>query len=172
MSSLGAGWLENWCTYRRLPEAVATHRLGRIVGRRPMRWLGRMLERHVAAFGGNVSIGVLLGMTPVVGRFFGIPLEVRHVTLSTGSLALAGCSVGVHDGFVAAAGGILVILALNFSVSFTCALFVALRARGVAHAGRRLLRAVLTRFARAPMPFFVPAEAGAELVASDHDHAN
>jgi site-specific recombinase len=156
MSSLGAGWVENWSTYRRLPEAIATHRLGRIIGRRPMRWMARIMARNVAGVGGNISIGVLLGMVPVVGRFFGIPLEVRHVTLSTGSLALAGCSVGIHEGFWAAAIGVLVILALNFGVSFTCAIFVALRARGVAHAGRRLLRAVLSRFVRGPLPFLVP----------------
>jgi site-specific recombinase len=168
LSSLGAGWLENWCTYRRLPEAVATHRLGRLIGRRPLRWLGRMLARNVAGVGGNISIGVLLGMVPVIGRFFGVPLEVRHVTLSTGSLALAGCSIGVHEGFVAAAVGIVVILALNFGVSFSCALLVALRARGVAHAGRRLLRAVLVRFARTPLPFLLPV--GADAARSDGAH--
>lgn len=32
-SSVGAGWLENWAVYRRLPEAIAAHRLGRVVGR-------------------------------------------------------------------------------------------------------------------------------------------
>lgn len=157
LSSLGAGWLENWSTYRRLPEAIAQHRLGRILGRGTMRRIGRTLQRNVAAFGGNVSIGFLLGMTPVIGRFFGIPLEVRHVTLSTGSLALAGCSVGVGaPGFLGAVGGIGIMLALNFGVSFSCALFVALRARGIDHAGRRLLRAILRRFARAPLPFFLP----------------
>ena len=47
-------------------------------------------------------------------------------------------------------------LALNFGVSFACALFVALRARGVRHAGRRLLRAILARFVRQPLPFLLP----------------
>ena len=47
-------------------------------------------------------------------------------------------------------------LALNFGVSFACALFVALRARGINHAGRRLLRAVLARFVKEPLPFFLP----------------
>jgi len=157
LSSLGAGWLENWVTYRRLPEAIANHRLGAIVGRGTMRWLGRKLQHGVAGIGGNVAIGLLLGMTPVIGKFFGIPLEVRHVTLSTGSLALAGCTLGFGaPHFLAAVAGIGCMLALNFSVSFTCALFVALRARGVRHAGRRLLGAVLARFVRQPLPFLLP----------------
>lgn len=162
LSSLGAGWLENWSTYRRLPEAIAQHRLGRIFGRGTMRWLGRMMSRNVAAFGGNVSIGFLLGMTPVIGKFFGIPLEVRHVTLSTGSLALAACSIGVGaPGFLGAVAGVGVMLALNFGVSFSCALFVALRARGIDHAGRRLVRAIARRFVREPAPFFLPVGADA-----------
>lgn len=157
LSSLGAGWLENWVTYRRLPEAIATHRLGRIFGRRTMRWLARKLQHGVAGFGGNVSIGVLMGMTPVIGRFFGIPFQVRHVTLSTGSLTLAACTLGVHaPHFIGACAGIGVMLALNFSVSFSCALFVALRARSVDHAGRRLLAAIARRFWREPLPFFLP----------------
>jgi site-specific recombinase len=168
LSSLGAGWVENWSTYRRLPEAIATHRMGRVVGRRTMRWLGRVLARNVGAFGGNVSIGFLLGMVPVVGRFFGLPLEVRHVTLSTGSLTLAGCSVGIHQGFLSAALGILVILALNFGVSFACALFVALRARAAKHAGRRLLRAVLGRFLRSPASFFLPVGPDADQPEGGH----
>jgi site-specific recombinase len=162
LSSLGAGWLENWSTYRRLPDAIAQHRLGRVVGRGTMRWLGRTLQHNVAGFGGNVSIGFLLGMTPVIGRFFGIPLEVRHVTLSTGSLALAGCSIGVGaPGFLGAIAGIAIMLALNFGVSFGCALFVALRARGIDHAGRRLVRAIARRFVREPLPFLLPVGADA-----------
>jgi site-specific recombinase len=45
----------------------------------------RIIEDNVAALGGNVSLGILLGMEPVIATFFGLPLEVRHVTLSTGS---------------------------------------------------------------------------------------
>jgi site-specific recombinase len=157
MSSLGAGWLENWVTYRRLPEAIANHPAGRIFGRGTMRWMARTLQHNVAGIGGNIAIGFLLGMTPVIGKFFGLPLEVRHVTLSTGSLALAGCTLGVGaPHFVGAMAGIAVMLALNFGVSFACALLVALRARGISHAGRRLLRAILGRFVRDPLPFFLP----------------
>ena len=159
LSSLGAGWLENWSTYRRLPDAIAQHRWGRIFGRGTMRWIGRTMSHNVAGIGGNVAIGVLLGMTPVIGRFFGIPLEVRHITLSTGSLTQAIASLGFfHPGVGMACAGLGVILALNFGVSFTCALAVALRARGVNHAGRRLVRAILSRFVRDPMPFLLPVE--------------
>ena len=32
-------------------------------------------------------------MTPSIGHFLGLPLDVRHVTLSTGSMALAAESL-------------------------------------------------------------------------------
>jgi site-specific recombinase len=157
MSSLGAGWLENWVTYRRLREAIAEHRLGRVVGQRPLRWLARQLSHGVSGIGGNVSLGFLLGMVPVFGKFLGLPLEVRHVTLSTGGLTLAASSLGVHaDGLAAAMVGIACIGLLNFGVSFVLALGMALRARTVEHVGRRLLQRVLVRLFRSPLEFFFP----------------
>jgi site-specific recombinase len=162
LSSLGAGWLENWATYRRIADGIAHHRAGNVVGRRTMRWLARRVQHGVAGVGGNISIGVLLGMTPVLGRFFGLPLEVRHVTLSTGSLTLAVCSLGIDGlhpgGLLAAILGIVVMLALNFGVSFALALAVALRARSIDHAGTRLLRAVLTRLRQRPLQFVLPLQ--------------
>lgn len=156
LSSLGAGWLENWATYRRLPEAIAQKR-----PRAFMRKLSRWFAHHVAGFGGNISLGFLLGMMPVFGKFFGVPLEVRHVTLSTGALTLAVCSLGFGNahGLGAAAAGIGVILILNFGVSFALALGVAMRARAVEHAGIRVLGALLRRFFRSPGEFFFPPRA-------------
>ncbi len=164
-SSVAAGWLENWATYRRLPEAIAEHRYGRFLGRRTMAWVSRVFSRNIAGFGGNTTLGVLLGMTPVMGKFFGLPLDVRHVTLSTGALTLSVCSLGPEleqaDLFWAAAG-IAVIGMLNFGVSFVLALTVALRAREVDRSDRfRLLASVIATFFRSPLQFFFPPASGA-----------
>ena len=160
LSSLGAGWLENWAVYRRIPDGIAEHRLGRIVGRRTMQWFAGKFRHHIAGIGGNVSIGLLLGMVPVFGRFFGLPLEIRHITLSTGALTLAACTTGVHHhGFWPAVGGIAIIGTLNFGVSFVLALMVAIRARGVEHAWLRLTGNVILRLLRSPREFFLPPAA-------------
>jgi site-specific recombinase len=160
-SSIAAGWLENWAVYRRLPEAIAEHRYGRVLGRGTMRWLSRFLQRNIAGFGGNATLGFLLAMTPVMGKFLGLPLDVRHVTLSTGALTLAICSLGfssetAHAIFPAALG-IAIIGCLNFGVSFLLALAVALRAREAKRSDRlRLISSVLATFFRSPLQFFVP----------------
>ncbi len=161
-SSIIAGWVENWTVYRRLPEAIAKHRrLARLIGAKRCEQLARALSRNISGVGGNVSLGFLLAATPIFGKFFGLPLDVRHVTLSTGALVLAGCSLGpvevARGGFGWAVVGIACIGLLNFGVSFALALSVALRARNVALADVvGLGRAVLMRFLRRPLSFIVP----------------
>jgi site-specific recombinase len=157
-SSIAAGWIENWAVYRRLPEAIAEHRLRRVFGKRAMAAISRWFARHVAGFGGNLTLGFLLGMTPVMGVFFGLPLDVRHVTLSTGSMAFSVCALGWGaPGILEAAAGIGCMAVLNFGVSFFLALSLAMRARHIeARARFRLLKAVLRHLVRAPGDFFLP----------------
>jgi site-specific recombinase len=161
ISSLVAGWFENWVVYRRLPEALEHHRYGKRFGAKRMAHLARFLEREAAGFGGSVSLGFLLGMLPVFAKFFGLPIDVRHITLSTGSLTLAISSIGIHNvgstALVSAIAGIVIIGLLNFGVSFTLALIIALRARDVPRGERNTLPgAVFRRFLRRPLEFFFP----------------
>jgi site-specific recombinase len=162
LSSVAAGWLDNWVAYRRLPEAVAeSSRVRALVGASLAGRLGRLIGRWASPFAGCMSLGLLLGTVPLLSRIFGLPLDVRHVTLSTGGLTLAFGGLG-WEGFVAAGGlgavvGIAVIGLLNFGVSFACALVVAVRAREVPwredlRLGGELLRALFTR----PGRFFFP----------------
>jgi site-specific recombinase len=161
VSSLFAGWFENWIVYRRIPEAIERHRWGKRFGQARMAKWARFLEHHAAGFGGSFALGALLAFVPVIGKFFGLGVDVRHITLSTGSLTMAISSEGI-DGLgtgavVAASFGIAVIGLLNFGVSFTLALVVALRARDVPRGERRTLPlAVLRRFLRRPLEFFYP----------------
>lgn len=179
LSSLASGFADNWFALRRLREALAQQRrlvyvLGAI---RAERWAG-WLDRNVAQIAGNLSLGLLLGMTPVLAQFFGLPLDVRHVTLATGSLTAAASSLGWNvlaaPQFWLAVAGIASIGVLNVGVSFACALTLALRARDVPARIRRLVfRAVLRRFSASPRSFLFPEaavlkpEAQAESVAAN-----
>jgi site-specific recombinase len=161
-SSVLGGWGENWSALHRLPEAIAQHpTLLRWLGPARTEALSRAFVRHVSGIGSNISLGLLLGATPIAGAFFGAPVDVRHVTLSTASLTLAGASVGplavVQPAFREAVVGIMLIGLLNFSVSFALALAVAVRARNVPFSAVvGLLGAVIVRFVRYPMSFFYP----------------
>jgi site-specific recombinase len=115
-----------------------------------------------------VTLGCLLGIVPTLGVLFGVPLDVRHVTLSTGSLAFAACAIGadaiVQTDYLFAVAGIVVIGALNFGVSFALALNVALRASDRWRLGTRSFVGVLTtalakRILRNPLEFVFPPRA-------------
>ncbi|MGE6758627.1 site-specific recombinase [Corallococcus interemptor] len=161
-SSVAAGWFENFIVYRRLPEALAHHRVLRAVfGVTGARRVADALMHHAAGVAGGVCLGLLLAVMPGVGGFFGVPLDVRHVTFSFGALAFAGCALGpsavMEPGFLAAAVGVLFVGVVNFGASFALALGVALRARDVPlFEGVRFLGAVFLRFLRNPPPFLLP----------------
>jgi site-specific recombinase len=166
LSAVIAGWFENWATFRKLPEAIAqSPRIVSLLGPERAVRAARVIEDNVAALGGNVSLGILLCMEPVIAAFFGLPLEVRHVTLSTGQLALASWSFGggifALPAFWWAVAGIGMIGFLNLTVSFGLALSVAIRSTGRgAVSRRRLRRAVLSRVRAAPLDFLRPPTTG------------
>ena len=70
----------------------------------------------------NVFLGAALAFIPVLGKVLKIPLDVRHFTLSGGTVAVAATSLGFHKaldaGLISALFGVLWIGVLNFSVSF------------------------------------------------------
>jgi site-specific recombinase len=163
-SSLIAGWVENWFVWHRLDSAIAWN--PRIVARlgaaRAQRW-GAYWRKNISGFASNISLGLMLGIVPVVALFFGLPLEVRHVTLSTGQLAAAVGSEGFgllrHSAFWWCFAAIPVTGALNLTVSFLMAFRVALRSRGIRLVDRsRIYRAIRRRMWRKPLSFIWPAD--------------
>jgi site-specific recombinase len=124
--------------------------------------LARVLSRNLGGWSTSIVLGYLLGFTPVIGHFFGIPLDVRHVTLSTGTLALAAARFGFislgRTWFYHAVAGIAVIFVLNLTVSFTISAYVALRAYNVQPSEQwTILRFVARNALRSPLPFIIPA---------------
>lgn len=162
LSSICAGWLENWVVLKRLPEALAKNRrLKKIFGARRMQKIAGGVLKNSAGFGGNVSIGFFLAYTPVFAKFFGLALEVRHVTLSTGALTFALCAIRPGDvefgAAMMAVVGIFCIGLLNFGVSFFLALFVAIKARDIKPVWvLALFQAVRAQFFLRPLDFFFP----------------
>ena len=164
-SSLIAGWAENWFVWHRLDSAIAWNpRIVATLGSaRAARWAA-WWRANVSGLAANISLGMLLGVVPVVAAFFGLPIEVRHVTLSTGQLAAALAAEGLgllrEPAFWWCVAGIGVTGVLNLSVSFFLAFKVALRSRGIRPADRsRIRRAILARLRSHPLAFVLPPRA-------------
>ena len=163
LAALIGGWCENFAVYHRITAAIGQHPMGIRVGERNMQRVANWIELNLADWSTSIALGFLLGFAPVVSRFFGIPMDVRHVTLSTGTLALAAARYGAsalgYDWFYYAVAGIGVTFVLNLGVSFFIAAFVALRAYEVG--GREqfeLLRFLIRQILRSPLKFIVPVE--------------
>ena len=161
ISALAGGWFENLATFNRVPEAIASHPLGRRLGRERMKRLAASVDAHLSSWTTSIVLGYLLGFVPAVGSFFGIPLDVRHVTLSTGTLALAAASFGrdwLYRGwFLLTVVGVATTFVLNLGVSFSIAAAVAMTAYGVSRRDQfRLMRYTAASFLRSPRRFLIP----------------
>jgi site-specific recombinase len=161
LAAVIGGWFENFAVYHRVPEAVAQHPLGQRFGARAMKQAADWLERNVASWSTSIVLGYLLGFSPVVARFFGIPLDVRHVTLSTGTLALAAARFGTasfgHGWLWYAVAGIGITFVLNLGVSFSIASLVALRAYEVPWEEQlQILKFLMREVVDSPLSFVFP----------------
>jgi len=161
LAALTGSWVENAAVYYRLAEAVAQHPLGLRIGEVFSRKMSRIVKHNIGGWATNIVLGYLLGFTPVLGEFFGLPLDIRHVTLSSGTLALAAARFGTatlgNRWFLHAVVGIAVIFVLNLTTSFTIAAFVALRAYDVPPREQwTIARSLITGALRSPLRFIVP----------------
>ncbi|MFN3376734.1 MAG: site-specific recombinase [Burkholderiaceae bacterium] len=162
-SSIIAGWTENWFVLHRVDSALRYHprATGWLGAARADRW-ARFLRDNISGFAANISLGFMLGLVPAIADFFGLGLDVRHVTLSTGQIGAAAASLGLsalHEpAFWWAVASIPFLGALNVGVSFYLAFKVALRARNVSGVDRsRINAALVARWRTAPLSFFWPA---------------
>jgi len=158
LASVAGGWFDNWVVYHRIPDGLAQLRARSARGRATFERLGRALSRHAAGWGTNVSLGFMLGMMPEIGRFTGLPADVRHVTLNTGIVALAASGIGTGADaaiwLARAVAGIGVMFVLNLSVSFGFSLLSAMRAYEVpAEDARGIFRSIGRRLVRSPLQF-------------------
>jgi len=161
LAGLIGGWFENFAVYHRIPAAIADHPLRRRFGDDTMQRISSWVDHNIGPWSTSISLGYLLAFTPVFAEFFGLPLDVRHVTLNTGMFAFAAARFGpavfaqiwLYSAFV----GIAVMFVLNLGVSFALASFVALRAYNVNHKERAaLLRYVLKQLISSPRQFLLP----------------
>ncbi len=162
LAGLASGFADNWFALHRLRDALAhQRRLVYALGPGRAQRLAGWLERHVADIAGSIALAALLGLAPPFATFFGLPFQVRHVTLDAAALAAAAASLGwpalTDPAFWLAAAGVVVSGLMNVAVAFACAFSLALHARAVPAASRRRVSgAVLRRLLASPGSYLLP----------------
>ena len=161
-SSIIAGWVENWFVMHRLQSALRYNpRITHWLGAQRAAWWAQQLRDKVSGLAANISLGFMLGLLPAFAAFFGLGLDVRHVTLSAGQLAAAVAALGwpvlQTAGFWWCVAALPLIGLANLLVSFYLAFRLAAQAGDLARADQsRLSAAIRQRFRTQPMSFVWP----------------
>lgn len=163
LSSLATGWTANYLALHKTASAVSNSiRIRDRFGERRAAGLAHWILHHAPGSIGFVVLGCLLGTVPILCQLFGIPLEVRHVTLAAAALgyALDGSRIAGqlhwYDAALALVGIICVGL-LNIFTSFALSFLLAIRARNVGDAkSLGFLRQVGREVLANPIAFLLP----------------
>jgi site-specific recombinase len=164
LSGLISGYYDNQALYHRIPQRLRrTKWLRALLGSTRLARLSTYVEHNLGALAGNFLFGCMLGCTPVLGELLGLPLDIRHVAFASANFAygLVGLQFDATPATVVVTlAGVLLVGLVNLAVSFSLALRVALRSRGITpEQTEGLWGRVLRRFLDRPRDFFWPPAA-------------
>jgi site-specific recombinase len=161
LAGILSGIAENSNIYNKYPQRIKMHRgLINVIGQKRAIALGDYIENNLGTLTGNFTLGFLLAFVAFIGFIFGLPLDIQHVSFATGNAGLAMATLMGQAPLytVLMAGfGIILIGVINIGVSFSLALMVAIRSRGIklTRTGN-LLVYLIKQFFRRPLAFFMP----------------
>lgn len=161
VSGIISGSVGNNSVYYQMPERIAKNPLLRtVLGSSAALKLSKYYERNWAGIISNIWFGVFLGVTGPIGKFFGLDLDIRHITFAAGNFALGlyGEEFKVSNyTFWVSFITVFIIGFFNFLVSFGLSMMLALRSRKVNIGGiKEILREILNYFLSSPLRFFFP----------------
>lgn len=164
LSGLIAGYYDNLAVYNQIGARIQRHRLLQYV--LPKSWLQRLggfIEANLGAIMGNFLFGVFLGSTATIGYLFGLPIDIRHIAFASANLAhgLFNISASQWDWQIVFVSilGVALIGMVNLMVSFSLALFVALRSKEVKFLEwSRLTKQIFSHMLTHPSDFFWPRD--------------
>ncbi|MBC7850990.1 MAG: hypothetical protein H7Y31_14710 [Chitinophagaceae bacterium] len=136
LSGIIAGYVQNKIQYARIPDRLKKHPTLK-VSILPARLdkIAAFIDKNAGAIAGNVSLGFMLGMAGMIQKIFGIPFDIRHITISAANTGIAVFEIGIKNiepwYLVTVFFGVLGIGFLNFLVSFSLAFTVAVKSRGI-----------------------------------------
>ncbi|MGO2277463.1 MULTISPECIES: site-specific recombinase [unclassified Psychrobacter] len=164
LSGLIAGYYDNLAVYNNVGARIQRHKLLKYI--LPSSWLQRLggfIEANLGAIMGNFLFGVFLGSTATIGYIFGLPIDIRHIAFASANLAHGLFNISADDIswslILISILGVALIGLVNLIVSFSLALFVALRSKEVRFfEWSRLTRLVFGHIIGHPSDFFWPRD--------------
>ena len=136
LSGLITGYYDNKVIFSDIPNRIENHPKlkKRINPKRLTKW-ATFLQMNTGAIIGNLFLGMALGSTGTFSEFIGLPIDIRHITISAGNFGIALGSTEYYNVnlIIASFIGIILIGLINIAVSFLLSLYIACRSRNVTH---------------------------------------
>ena len=131
-------------------------------GKARMQRVANWMQQKWPSVVSNIWFGVFMGSAWAIGHFFGLPIDIRHITFASRNLAygLYGMNFIISlENILWCILGIGIIGFGNFIVSFGLSLWIALRSREVPASELKYLgRCVWRAFKARPRAFFFPVK--------------
>jgi site-specific recombinase len=134
-SGLIAGYVENYLVYGKIGERLRNSTAFKYGFSDKRRYkIIHYIENNMGALIGNIALGFFLGMAGFFGKTFGLPFDIRHITISAANTAIGffglDHTVSTKE-LLYTLFGVFSIGFLNFAVSFGLAFYVAVKSRGI-----------------------------------------
>jgi site-specific recombinase len=161
LSGLITGYHDNLAVYNQIPQRLrAVKWLRKFLGVRRLDLVADYVENNLGALAGNFYFGCLLGGMTAIGILFGLPVDIRHIAFSSAFVGYALVALDFMlswQGVAYAALGLLLIAMVNLTVSFSLAIYVALKSRKIRFKQwRTLISQLATRLNQHPAEFIMP----------------
>lgn len=163
ISGLIAGSVANKIKTEKIPERVKRHHTLLVwLGQRKTESIAYFVDQYWAGIVSNIWFGFFMGCVGIVGSIVGLDIDIRHITFAAGNfmLALYGSDFGLplHQ-IIMGIVGIGIIGFVNFMVSFSLSMSLALRARGIRFDQLDdVIIAIKNKFIAEPLSFFYPTQ--------------
>jgi site-specific recombinase len=134
LSGIVIGYFDNKVVYSEISQRIIKHpKLIRKYSLEKRQKLAAFVQKNLGGIVGNVFLGFSLGMAGNIGKFIGIPFDIRHVTISSGNFAIALGSDHSYelDLIISVFLGIIYIGLINIASSFMISFIVACRSRSL-----------------------------------------
>jgi len=161
ISGIISGNIGNNSVFFQIPDRIAKNQsIKRVFGDRFAQSLSKYYSKNWPGIVSNFWFGVFLGATAPIGLFFGLDLDIRHITFAAGNFALGlygkDFSVDSYTFWISLLT-VFLIGFFNFLVSFSLSMFLAFRSRKMNFGEvREIYRAIFQYFLRNPLKFFFP----------------
>lgn len=172
ISGIISGNIGNNSVFFQIPERIAKNlSIRRLFGAKFAKGLSKYYAKNWPGIVSNFWFGVFLGATAPVGLFFGLDLDIRHITFAAGNFAIGlyGKDFSVDSyTFWISFFTVFLIGFFNFLVSFSLSMFLAFRSRKL-NFGQvsEIYKEIFRYFFKNPLKFFLPISSGLDKRADD-----